>query len=62
MKSGSTVHRKFCQTKVIHDVDFDAELQRHNELLRRACRIGRTDRVLDIGCERPPERPALASP
>ena len=31
-------------------VDYDAELQRHNEVLRRACRIGGTDRVLDIGC------------
>jgi SAM-dependent methyltransferase len=31
-------------------VDYDAELQRYYEPLRRACRIGRTDRVLDVGC------------
>jgi SAM-dependent methyltransferase len=35
---------------VIHNVDYEAELQRHNVLLRDACRIGRADRVLDIGC------------
>jgi SAM-dependent methyltransferase len=31
-------------------VDYDAELQRHNIVLRQACGIGRDDRVLDIGC------------
>jgi SAM-dependent methyltransferase len=31
-------------------IDFDAELQLHDEVLRRACRIQRQDRVLDIGC------------
>lgn len=31
-------------------VDYDAELQRHNEVLRRACDVGPGDRVLDIGC------------
>jgi SAM-dependent methyltransferase len=36
--------------RVIHSVDYDTELQRYNQPLRRACRIGRTDRVLDIGC------------
>jgi len=29
---------------------YDAELQRHNEVLRRACRVGARDHVLDIGC------------
>jgi SAM-dependent methyltransferase len=31
-------------------VDYDAELQRHNEVLHRAWAIGPRDRVLDIGC------------
>lgn len=31
-------------------VDYDAELRRHDEVLRHACRVGRSDRVLDIGC------------
>jgi SAM-dependent methyltransferase len=31
-------------------VDYDAELQKHNEVLRRAYRIGPNDHVLDIGC------------
>src|SRR5262249_28732203 len=31
-------------------VDYDAELQRHNIVLRQACGICRDDRVLDIGC------------
>lgn len=31
-------------------VDYDAELQKHNEALRRAYGIGPNDRVLDIGC------------
>lgn len=30
--------------------DYDAELRRHNELLRAATRVGPGDRVLDIGC------------
>ena len=34
----------------MHRVDYDAELQRHNEVLRRACRIRANDHVLDIGC------------
>ena len=31
-------------------VDYDAELVRYREVLRRACDIHRDDRVLDIGC------------
>jgi SAM-dependent methyltransferase len=31
-------------------VDYDAELRRHDEALRRACRIRSRDHVLDIGC------------
>lgn len=31
-------------------IDYDLELQRHNEALRRAYDIGAADRVLDIGC------------
>jgi ubiquinone/menaquinone biosynthesis C-methylase UbiE len=31
-------------------IDYDAELQLHNEQLRAAYGIGTTDRVLDIGC------------
>jgi SAM-dependent methyltransferase len=31
-------------------VDYDAELQLHNEVLRRAYGIRRDDRVLDVGC------------
>jgi SAM-dependent methyltransferase len=31
-------------------VDYDAELQRHNDVLRRAYRINHADHVLDIGC------------
>src|SRR5919204_1781287 len=31
-------------------VDYDAELQRHNVVLRQACGICRDDRVLDVGC------------
>jgi SAM-dependent methyltransferase len=31
-------------------VGYDAELRRHNELLRRACGIQSGDHVLDIGC------------
>jgi SAM-dependent methyltransferase len=31
-------------------VDYDAELQLHNEVLRRTYNIRREDRVLDIGC------------
>jgi SAM-dependent methyltransferase len=31
-------------------IDYDLELQRHNELLRRAYGIRATDRVLDVGC------------
>jgi SAM-dependent methyltransferase len=31
-------------------MNYDAELQRHNHVLRRACGIRRADRVLDIGC------------
>jgi SAM-dependent methyltransferase len=30
--------------------DFDSELRRHNEVLRRACGIQFRDRILDIGC------------
>ena len=30
--------------------DFDSELQRHNEVLRRACAIRPGESVLDIGC------------
>jgi ubiquinone/menaquinone biosynthesis C-methylase UbiE len=29
---------------------YDAELRRHNEVLRRACGVQRHDHVLDIGC------------
>ena len=31
-------------------VDYDAELRRHNDALRRAYEIGPEDRVLDVGC------------
>jgi ubiquinone/menaquinone biosynthesis C-methylase UbiE len=31
-------------------VDYDAELVRYREVLRRACDIHRSDRILDIGC------------
>ena len=31
-------------------VDYDAELRRHQEVLRRACGIQSRDHVLDIGC------------
>ena len=31
-------------------MDYDAELRRHNEALRRACEILPHERVLDIGC------------
>jgi SAM-dependent methyltransferase len=31
-------------------LDYDAELRLHNERLREAYEIGRSDRVLDIGC------------
>ena len=31
-------------------VDYDAELRRHQEVLRRACGIRSRDHVLDIGC------------
>jgi SAM-dependent methyltransferase len=31
-------------------VDYDAELRRHDEILRRACRVRAEDHVLDIGC------------
>jgi SAM-dependent methyltransferase len=31
-------------------MDYDAELRLHNEVLRRACAIGRSEHVLDIGC------------
>ena len=31
-------------------VDYDAELQRHNQVLRRSYGIGPYDHVLDIGC------------
>jgi SAM-dependent methyltransferase len=31
-------------------IEYDAELQLHNEQLRAACDIGATDSVLDIGC------------
>lgn len=31
-------------------VDYDAELQRHDEVLRRASRVRAGDHVLDIGC------------
>jgi SAM-dependent methyltransferase len=34
----------------VHRVDYDAELQLHNEVLRRAYRIRPDDHVLDIGC------------
>jgi ubiquinone/menaquinone biosynthesis C-methylase UbiE len=30
--------------------DYDAELRRHNELLRAAAQVGHGDHVLDIGC------------
>ncbi|ATU91529.1 class I SAM-dependent methyltransferase [Phyllobacterium zundukense] len=36
---------------VLNCADFyDAELRRHNEVFRAAVRVGRRDRVLDIGC------------
>jgi cyclopropane fatty-acyl-phospholipid synthase-like methyltransferase len=31
-------------------VDYDAELQRHNQILRRSYSIRPDDHVLDIGC------------
>jgi SAM-dependent methyltransferase len=31
-------------------VDYDAELRRYNEVLRRAWGVGRRDQVLDVGC------------
>ena len=31
-------------------IDYDAELRRHHEVLRRACGIQSRDHVLDIGC------------
>jgi SAM-dependent methyltransferase len=31
-------------------LEYDAELQRHDPLLRRACAVRSADRVLDIGC------------
>ena len=31
-------------------VDYDAELQRHSEVLRRACGVESREHVLDIGC------------
>jgi SAM-dependent methyltransferase len=31
-------------------VDYDAELRRHDDVLRRACRVQADDHVLDIGC------------
>jgi SAM-dependent methyltransferase len=34
----------------VHRVNYDAELQMHNEVLRRAYRIRFHDHVLDIGC------------
>ena len=30
--------------------DYDAELRRHNEVLRRACDIQVGEHVLDVGC------------
>lgn len=36
--------------QVVDRVDYDAELQRHNEMLRRAYNIQPRDQVLDIGC------------
>jgi SAM-dependent methyltransferase len=33
-----------------HTIDYDAELQRHNGVLRRAVALRRGDHVLDIGC------------
>jgi ubiquinone/menaquinone biosynthesis C-methylase UbiE len=30
--------------------DYDAELRRHHEVLRRACGVQPGERVLDIGC------------
>ena len=35
---------------MVSRVDYDAELQMHNKVLRRACGIGHNDHVLDIGC------------
>ena len=34
----------------VRRVDYDAELQRHNQVLRRAYGIRPHDHVLDIGC------------
>ena len=31
-------------------IDYDAELRRHDEVLRRACAIQSRDHILDIGC------------
>jgi SAM-dependent methyltransferase len=31
-------------------VDYDAELRRHDDVLRRACRVQADDHILDIGC------------
>jgi SAM-dependent methyltransferase len=31
-------------------VDYDAELRRHDEVLRQACRVRADDHVLDVGC------------
>lgn len=32
------------------ELDYDAELHRHNEIFRAACAVGPRDHVLDIGC------------
>ncbi|HEX2321398.1 MAG TPA: methyltransferase domain-containing protein [Streptosporangiaceae bacterium] len=36
--------------RCLSPVSYDVELQRHNEILRRACDIQIEDHVLDIGC------------
>jgi len=50
---------RFDQTAATRDItgehrasrnDYDAELRRYNEVLRRACDVQRDDHVLDIGC------------
>jgi SAM-dependent methyltransferase len=50
MKNACSMCRESRPPAVSPNLDYDAELQRYNEPLRRACRIGRADRVLDVGC------------
>jgi SAM-dependent methyltransferase len=42
--------QEFGETVGMNPVDYDAELQRHNQVLRGSCGIRPDDHVLDIGC------------